>query len=124
MLSMLLDEMISPVVSEQVAVRRPEISIQSIFHWRGGTLQKQVDAVVLQAASEDGLTLVTYDQRTILPLASAWYAAGRTHQGIVFVSQSTIRSRDFGRLIRALEQFWDREHQQVWTNRIDFLRTS
>ena len=104
MLSMLLDEMISPVVSEQVAIRRPEISIQSIFHWRAGTLQKQLDALVLQAASEDSLTLVTYDQRTILPLASAWYAAGRTHEGIVFVSESTIRSRDFGQLIRALEQ--------------------
>lgn len=122
MLSMLLDEMISPVISEQVSIRRPEIDIQSIFHWRGGTLQKQLDALVLQAAAEDGLTLVTYDQRTILPLASAWYAAGRTHEGILFVSESTIRSRDFGQLIRALEQFWDREHQQVWTNRIDFLR--
>jgi len=123
MLSMLLDEMISPTISEQVSVRRPEISIQSIFHWRGGALQKQLDAAVLEAAAEDGLTLVTYDQRTILPLASAWYAAGRTHEGILFISESTIRSRDFGQLIRALEQFWDREHTQVWTNRIDFLRT-
>ena len=122
MLSMLLDEMISPVISEQVSVRRPEISIQSIFHWRGGALQKQPDAFVLQTAAEDSLTLVTYDQRTILPLASAWYAAGQTHEGILFVSESTIRSRDFGQLIRALEEFWDREYQQVWTNRIDFLR--
>lgn len=122
MLSMLLDEMISSDVSEQVAIRRPEISIQSIFHWRAGSLLSEPDYLLLQAASEDGLTLVTYDQRTILPLASAWYAAGRTHEGIVFVSESTIRSRDFGRLVRAIEQFWDREHQHVWANRIDFLR--
>ena len=52
MLSMLLDEMISPVISDQVSARRPEISIQSIFHWRGGTLQKQLDAFVLQAWAE------------------------------------------------------------------------
>lgn len=122
MLSLVLDEHISPDIPEQVARRRPDIPVQSIFHWRGGTLLRQPDDLSLQAAAEDGLTLVTYDQRTILPLASAWYAAGRTHEGIIFVSESTIQSRDFGRLIRALEQFWDREHQQAWTNRIDFRR--
>ena len=122
MLALVLDENISQVIAEQVARRRPEIPIQSIFQWRTGRLRNQPDHLVFQAAAEDRLTLVTYDQTTILPLASEWYLAGRTHEGIVFVSHSTIRSDDFGGLIRALERFWDREHQQTWTNRIDFPR--
>ena len=69
MLDLLLDENISPVVAEQVSIRRPDISIQSIFRWRGGTLTNESDRLVLQAAAEDGLTLVTYDQSTMLPLA-------------------------------------------------------
>jgi hypothetical protein len=122
MLPLLLDENISPVVSEQVARRRPEIPIQSIFQWRGGTLLRQPDELILQAAAEDGLTLVTYDRQTITPLLAAWGAAGIDHSGVVFIDQRTIRSNDFGGLVRAIEQFWDRECREDWKNRMDFLR--
>ena len=124
MLSMLLDEMISRVVSEQVAIRRPEIPIQSIFQWRGGTLLRQPDALILRAAIEDGLTLVTYDRQTITPLLAAWGTAGIDHNGVVFIDQRTIRSNDFGGLVRALEQFWDRENVEDWKNRMGFLNAS
>jgi hypothetical protein len=124
MLSLLLDEMISWVVAQQVTIRRPEISIQSILRWRGGTLATQPDHVVLQAAAEDGLTLVTYDVATIQTLVREWGMAGMTHQGVVFLHQRSIPSHDLGALIRVLERFWDREHQQVWTNRVQFLRPS
>src|SRR5688572_6795808 len=110
-----LDEMISATVSEQVTRRRPDIPIQSIFHWRGGTLLQQADSLILQAAVEDGLTLVTYDRQTITPLLAAWGAAGIDHSGVVFIDQCTIRSNDFGGLIRALEEFCDRERHEDWT---------
>ena len=122
MLPLLLDENISPTVAEQVARRRPDIPIQSIFRWRGGMLLRHSDERILQAAAEDGLTLITYDQKTIMPLLSEWGAAGIDHRGVVFIDQYTIRSNDFGGLVRAIEQFWDLEHQQIWTNRIDFLQ--
>jgi hypothetical protein len=121
MLSLLLDEQISPVVAAQIAIRRPDISIQSIFHWRQGTLTNRPDRLVLSAAAEDGLTLVTYDLTTIIPLVTEWGVAGTTHEGVIFVNQRTIHSRDFGQLIRALERLWDHEHQQIWTNRMTFL---
>ena len=121
MFPLLLDENISPVVSEQVVRRRPDIPIQSIFQWRGGTLLQQPDDLLLQAATEDGLTLVTYDQKTITPLLAEWGAAGLDHSGVVFVDQYTIRSNNIGGLVRAIEQFWDREHLEDWKNRMDFL---
>jgi hypothetical protein len=122
MLSLLLDEPISHVVATQIGVRRPDINIQSIFRWRGGALTNQPDHLVLQAATEEDLTLVTYDVSTIMPLTTAWSAAGRVYEGVIFVHHWTIRSDDFGGLIRALEQLWDEEHQQNWTNRVHFLR--
>jgi hypothetical protein len=121
MLALILDENISSVIAEQVALRRPEIPIQSIFHWRSGMLTRHPDHLILRAAAEDGLTLVTYDVNTILPLITEWGASDLTHEGVIFVHQWTIRSDDFGGLIRALEWLWDQEHQQVWTNRTRFL---
>ena len=59
MLTPLLDENISPAVSRQINARRPEFRMQSIFEWRGGTLLNHPDDLVLRAATEDGLTLVT-----------------------------------------------------------------
>jgi len=121
MLSLLLDEQISPVIAEQVALRRPGIPIQSVYRWREGALTGQPDVLVLRAAGVDGLTLVTYDLRTIPPLLSEWGATGTQHGGVIFVNASTIRSSEFGRLTRALIQAWDREHAATWTDRIVFL---
>jgi hypothetical protein len=121
MLSLLLDEQISPVIAAHMTRRRPAVSIQSIFYWRRGTLATHPDHVVLSAAAEDGLTLVTFDLSTILPLVTEWGAAGTTHEGVIFVNQRTIRSDDFGRLIRALEQLWVDQQHLIWTNRIHFL---
>jgi hypothetical protein len=121
MLAPLLDENISQVISRQINARRPEIGIQTIFDWRGGTLLNQPDHLILQAAAEDGLTLVTYDLQTIRPLTAEWAASGITHAGVIFVDERTIPSDNFGLLIRAIERLWDREQHLTWTNRTKFL---
>ena len=51
MMTPLLDENISRVIAQQITIRRPEIGIQRIFDWRGGTLLRQPDHLVLQAAT-------------------------------------------------------------------------
>ena len=67
-LALLTDEQISYVVAEQVQAKRPDISITSVRAWRGGTFQGKTDESLLRAAAEEGLTLVTYDQKTIPPV--------------------------------------------------------
>ena len=101
--------------------RRQDIHIQSLFHWRAGGLTNTPDHLLLQAATEDGLTLVTYDVSTIRPLVTEWAMAGLAHAGVIFIDEWTIHSYDFGRLVRALERLWDGEHDQDWTNRTHFL---
>ncbi len=124
MRGLLLDEQISPVVAAQVRTKRPDIPIQSVHEWRGGRLLGTADRGVLAAAAEDGLTLVTYDRKTIPPLVGEWSASGRSHGGVVYVDTRTIASSDFGRLVRALTRFWDRERTADWTNRIGYLPAS
>lgn len=121
MLQLLLDENLSPVVARGLSARRPDISIASIYLWRDGALVGQPDRRILQVAVEDGLTLVTFDQRTIPSLVSEWWASGLTHAGVILVDERTISPDDFGGLIRALEALWDREQRADWTNRILFL---
>jgi uncharacterized protein DUF5615 len=121
MLIPLLDEHISPAVARQITMRRPDIQIQSVFDWRGVAFLSEPDRLILQAAAEDGLTLVTYDLKTIRPLVAEWAASGIAHAGVIFVDERTIPSDNFGLLIRAIERLWDREHHLTWTNRTKFI---
>lgn len=121
MLAFLLDQQISPEVAEQVRAKRPELPIQSIYEWREGAFVGIADALILQAAMEDSLTLVTYDRKTIPPVLAEWGIAGTSHAGVVFVDNFTIASNDFGRLVRGLIYYWDQEQGSDWTNRIGFL---
>ena len=96
MLSLLLDQQISPEVAEQVSARRQEIPILSLYEWREGAFVGIADARTLQAATEEGLTLVTYDRKTIPPVLVEWGTAGLPHGGVVFVDNRTMASNDFG----------------------------
>lgn len=121
MLAFLLDQHISAAVAEQIRAKRPEIKIVSLYEWRGGSFVGTADPFILRAAAEDGLTLVTYDRKTIPPVPAEWGTLGLAHGGAVFVDNLTIASNDFGRLVRGLIYYWDQEHASDWTNRIGFL---
>ena len=123
MLSLLLDQQISPEVAEQVRAKRTGIPIQSFYEWRDGAFVGIADHHILRAAANDGLTLVTYDRKTIPPILVEWGASGMSHGGVIFVDNLTIRSNDFGRLVRALIYYWDQEHASNWTDRVGFLPT-
>ena len=122
MLSLLLDENLSPEIVRQISEKRPDITITSVYHWRSGYYVKRPDEAILVAAAQEGLTLVTYDQRTILPLLTQWGQSGTDHAGILFVDNRSIANSDFGALVRSLMALWDASHTDDWTNRIDFLR--
>ena len=122
MLALLLDEQISFVVAEQVRAKRPEIPIESVRDWRGGALVGAADEALLRGAAAEQRTLVTYDQKTIPPLLSAWAATGEEHGGVLFVDNRTIAPSDIGALVLALIEQWDEGSGWDWTNRIWFVR--
>ena len=124
MLTFLLDEQISHVVMEHIREKRPDIGIESVLLWRGGDLRGREDEVVLMAARSERFTLVTYDQKTIVPLIVQWAAEGQDHAGVVLVDEKTIAQGDIGGQVRALLRLWDRDNALDWTNVVTYLLIS
>ena len=122
MLKLLLDEHISPDVAEGLGRRNRAMAVRYIVEWEDGNFLGQEDSACLQEAARQGLTLVTYDRRTIPPLLKAWSEEERKHGGVVFVDEKTISPADIGGLVWALTKLSKETGSWDWTNRVYFLR--
>jgi hypothetical protein len=121
-LKLLLDEHISPDVADGLRRRNRTIIVRYMVEWENGDFLGQEDSACLQEAATQGLTLVTYDRRTIPPLLKAWAEEERKHGGVVFVDEKTISLTDIGGLVWALTRLLKETEKWDWTNRVSFLR--
>ncbi len=124
MLTLLLDEHISPIVAEQVALKNALARIVSIHHWRNGEFLHTNDEVILEVAYEERITLVTFDQSTIRPVLKEWGEQGRSHAGVIFIDDKSIAQNDYGGLVKALLGVWRRKSETDFTNTVLFLQAT
>lgn len=122
MLKLLLDEHISPDVAHGLRRRNRSLVIHWMAEWRGSDFLGKEDSACLLEAARRGLTLVTYDRRTIPPLLKIWAEEGRRHGGVIFVDEKTISPANIGGLVRALIQLSKETGKWDWTDRVYFLR--
>ncbi|PYY07895.1 MAG: hypothetical protein DMG69_17320 [Acidobacteria bacterium] len=122
MLKLLIDEHISPEVAEGLRRRTRSLIAQCMAEWEGSEFLGQEDSSCLQQTAVQGLTLVTYDRRTIPPLFKTWAEEGRDYGGVIFLDDKTISPADKGGLVRALIRLFQETGKCDWTNRICFLR--
>lgn len=122
MLKLLLDEHISPVVAFGLRRSHRSLAVIGMVEWEDGEFLGQPDSACLQQAATQGLTLVTYDRRTIPALLKTWAEQGRKHGGVIFVDEKTITPSDTGGLVRALTTLCSKTSKWDWTNRVCFLR--
>ncbi len=122
MLKLLLDEHISPGVATGLRLRSRAIKVHAMAEWAGGNFLGREDSACLREAAAQGLTLVTYDRRTIPPLLKAWAEEGRSHGGVIFVDEKTISPADLGGLVWALAKLAKEAAHWDWKDRIAFLR--
>lgn len=122
MLRLLLDEHISPRVSDGLRRRIPSIAVHTMADWEQGNLLGQDDNACLMEAARQRLTLVTYDRRTVPPLLKIWAESGRSHGGVIFVDEKTIAPSDIEGLAQALHGLFKTTGRWDWTDRICFLR--
>jgi hypothetical protein len=94
-----------------------------MVQWESGNLLGKEDSVCLLEAAKQGLTLVTYDRRTIPPLLKLWVEAERSHGSVIFVDEKTISPADIGGLVRALIALAGEAGDMDWTNQVYFLRS-
>jgi hypothetical protein len=121
-LKLLLDEHISPSVAEGLVRRNRAMVVRYLAEWEDGDFLGQEDSACLQQAARQGLTLVTYDRRTIPPLLKAWAEEERRHGGVILVDEKTIPPADIGGLVWALTKLSRETGRWDWTNRVCFLR--
>lgn len=124
MLRLLLDEHISPAVARAAAQRCRGMDVLPVSAWQNGRWLNAPDDVLLHGAREHGLTLVTYDLRTIPVLLRSWADQGLDHGGVVFVDERTIPQNDIGGLMLLLCELWRAERMADWRNRVVFLRAA
>jgi hypothetical protein len=122
MLKLLLDEHISPDVAVGLLRRNPKLVVRYMTEWEGGDFLGRDDSACLQHAAKQGLTLVTYDRRTIPPLLKLWAEEERPHGGIIFVDEKTISPSDIGGLVRSLTELIRETRNWNWISRVCFLR--
>ena len=122
MLKLLLDEHISPDVADGLTRRNRVLVVHCMREWENGDFLGREDSLCLEEAARQGLTLVTYDRRTIPPLLKAWAEEARDHAGVIFVDEKTISPSDIGGLVWSLTKLANETGKWVWTNRIYFLR--
>ncbi len=122
MLKLLLDEHISPNVADGLRRRKSSLVVHGMAEWEGGNFLGQDDSACLLEAAKQGLTLVTYDRRTIPPLLKIWAEEGRRHGGVIFVVEKTISPADIGGLVRAVIQLSKENGKLDWSDRVCFLR--
>jgi hypothetical protein len=122
MVRLLLDEHISPAVVDGLRRRNRSLTVVCMAAWERGEFLGQQDSTCLQQAAEQGLTLVTYDRRTIPPLLKVWAEEGRKHGGVIFVDEKTISPADTGGLVGALSELVRTTARWDWSDRVCFLR--
>ena len=124
MLRLLLDEHIAKALSKQLASWESEIPIVALQNWENGDYLGAEDDVILAAAAKEGLTLVTYDQRTIIPLLKEWGEQGISHAGVIFVDSHTIAQNNIGELMRSLTRLRRKLGDAEWADRVVFLESA
>ena len=122
MLKLLLDEHISSAVASGLERRHSTLFVVCMNEWGDGQFLGQPDSECLEEAAAQGLTLVTYDRRTIPPLLKAWAEDAQSHGGVIFVDEKTIPPSDIGGLVRTFGSLWQRASRWDWTDRVCFLR--
>ena len=124
MLHFLTDEQISPTVARELLKRAPGVRITALKDWRKGAFMGADDRLILREAAQEGLTLVSYDQKTLRSLLKEWVEVDEQHAGVVFVDHKSIRPNDFGRLVKALAALWESEKRAEWSGRVVFLKAA
>lgn len=74
----------------------------------------------MSEATSQGLTLVTFNVRTLPPLPQRWAEQGTDHGGVIFIGRRSHPQNDIGGISRALAEVYRRHGRRDWKNRCIF----
>ena len=109
------DEDVSPNLAP--ALRRRGYVVQSAIE--AGNVEVS-DEAQLAYATEKGMALLTYNIQHFVPLAQAWYLAGREHAGLILSEQFS--QRQFGELLQRVLRLLNHWTADEMKNQVVFLQ--
>ena len=118
----LLDAHVPIAVAREL--QRADIDVLSAARWREGEYREIPDEQLLDAARSEGRGLVTFDCRTIPGRLRLWAQVGLAHAGVILIDDKTIRPNCVGGLVRALQALIAEQGEDIWIDRVIFLRPS
>ncbi len=90
--------------------------------WNSGLIRTAEDEVILAAAAEEDRVLVSYDTKTLPPLAKVRAERGLHHAGMILIDDHTFRQNDIGGIVRALRRLVAERGHEDWQDCVEFLR--
>jgi hypothetical protein len=117
---LILDEHFSLAIKR--GLERVGFDVIAVSEWQGQRLRSAADDHILITAAVERRILVTYDLKTVRPLAHRWIAEGRHHAGIIFIDESTFRQNDIGGIVRAIQALASERGTEDWQNQTAFLQ--
>lgn len=121
MLQIFTDEQIDPDVAVAAKKRCRGILVISLFDWLDGHFVSASDEEVLREAARQGMTLLSFDLKTIPPLLRAWGERGVDHGGVILVDNKSFAQNDISGISKALVELWKLQGKLDWRNRCFFL---
>ena len=97
------------------------IDVVSAATWNNGEIRTAADSAILTVAAAEDRVLVSYDTRTLRPLAEEWANRGSSHAGMIFIDDRTFRQNDIGGIVRALRALVTERGDEDWQNQMVYL---
>ena len=123
-LRILLDEHVNPAVADTARRMNPELTVVSVHDWENGHFCGAPDRELLLSASAQGLTLLTFDLRTIPTVLRSFAEEDIHHGGVVFVDEKSLPQNDVGGIARTLCRLAQTHGNVSWVNRVQYLKVS
>ncbi len=111
-----LDENISPLVARKLKEKGCDVISVHETHARSKS-----DSEQLELAIKGKRAIVTYDISDFISLAKDYIAKGKSHHGIILISNKTIPQSNFKKLVYSLEKLLTTKEKGWIVNRIMYL---
>ena len=100
----------------------PQIQAEHIAHWHGGALLQADDDEILLKCHAEGRVFITYDMAAIPDLLRRWTSEERSHSGVFFADENSIRPNHPGEVASAVAALAKEIGKVDTTNLVRFLR--
>jgi hypothetical protein len=119
---LLLDCHISRATVPALRKRLPFLHSEHLAAWRAGEFLRAADEDILSEWHRERRVFVTFDQRTIPDLLRLWAAEGRSHSGVVFGDERSVKPSQPGAVTAAIARLVAEIGNSDTTNLIRYLR--